>query len=290
MCHTEPLHRNDKKSSPPFGFTCLGPSVVLMLLALKLAHAASPAALQISIRAGSKAGGLNVRLPRFPEDVFDFRTCEGVVSGSRDFGLFQVKLPAAFADGNKSCKREADTWSYTWPYAAGVEVQVVAQPDGDSLKLAYTLKNTGTNAPDAVQLHTCIPTTQAPGFFPPPTVQEGKTNWMALYKRLRVWSGGQPLRCSDMILGRGEVHLALMRTGATPVKWGWWVNGPETFDRPVIALTSRDGAATVALAFARAVWASSNVGDDRACFHLFPWFGRIEPGNTMTVHGPLYVL
>lgn len=284
------MHRNGKKPSPHFGFPCFGASVVLMLLAIKLAHAESPGTLEISIRPGSKAGGLNIRSPRCPGDVFDFRTCEGVVSGSRDFGLFQVKLPAAFGDGNKSWKRGRDNWSYTWPYAAGVEVRVVVQPDGDSLKLAYTLKNTGTNALEAVQLHTCIPTTEAPGFFPPPTAQEGKTNWMALYKRLRVWSGGQPLSFSDTILGRSEVHLSLMRSGSTPVKWGWWVNGPETFDRPLIALTSRDGAATVALAFEQAVWASSNVGDDRACFHLFPWFGRIEPGKSVTIHGRFYVL
>ncbi len=284
------MNWNDKKSSTPYGFSGLGASVGLMLLAMQLAHAESSGSVEISLRPGSKAGGLNVRSPRCPGDVFDFRTCEGVVSGSRDFGLFQVKLPAAFGDGNKSWKRAGDTWSYTWSYAAGVEVQVAVQPDGDSLKLTYTVKNTGTNALAAVQLHTCIPTTEAPGFCPPPTVQAGKANWMELYQRLRVWSGGQPLRFSDTSLGRSEVHLALMRRRAAPVKWGWWVNGPETFDRPLIALTSRDEGTTVALAFEQAVWASSNVGDNRACFHLFPWFGRIEPGQSVTVHGRLYVL
>jgi hypothetical protein len=81
-----------------------------------------------------------------------------------------------------------------------------------------------------------------------------------------------------------------MQNGAVPVKWGWWVNSPERFDPPLIALTSRDGKKTVALAFERAIWASSNTGDDRACFHLFPWFGRIEPGQSVTVRGQLYVL
>ncbi|MCX6913533.1 MAG: beta-galactosidase [Verrucomicrobia bacterium] len=81
-----------------------------------------------------------------------------------------------------------------------------------------------------------------------------------------------------------------MQNGAAPVKWGWWVNSPETFDPPLIALTSRDRKKTIALAFERAIWASSNTGDDRACFHLFPWFGRIEPGKSVTVRGRLYVL
>ena len=54
------------------------------------------ASIDISIRPGSEAGGLNVRSPHCPGDVFDFRTCEGVVVGSKDFGLFQVKLPGNF--------------------------------------------------------------------------------------------------------------------------------------------------------------------------------------------------
>jgi beta-galactosidase len=74
------------------------------------------------------------------------------------------------------------------------------------------------------------------------------------------------------------------------VRWGWWVNSPERFDPPLIGLASRDGKKTVALAFERAIWASSNTGDDRACFHLFPWFSRIEPGQSVTVRGRLYVL
>ena len=32
-----------------------------------------------------------------------------------------------------------------------------------------------------VQLHTCIPTTEAPGFFPPATVRSAQTNWAELY-------------------------------------------------------------------------------------------------------------
>ena len=40
---------------------------------------AAGAPLNFSIRPGSEAGGLNVRSPHCPGDVFDFRTCEGVV-------------------------------------------------------------------------------------------------------------------------------------------------------------------------------------------------------------------
>ena len=58
--------------------------------------------------------GLNVRSPKCPGDVFDFRTCEGVVVGSKVFGLFQVKLPTTFGDGFKSLRRDGNTWSYAW--------------------------------------------------------------------------------------------------------------------------------------------------------------------------------
>jgi hypothetical protein len=252
-------------------------------------HAAN-VALDIAIRPGSEAGALNVRSPSCPDDVFDFRTCEGVVVGSRDLGLFQVKLPSGFGDGNKSWKRIGDTWSYVWPYAQGITVQVAVQPDGDSLKLVYTLTNTGSNTLDAVQLHTCVPTTEAPSFFPKAEVRNSQKNWAELYERLHVWSGSHSLAFSETQLAKSEVHLALMRQGAAPVRWGWWTNSTETFDQPFIALNSRDGKHAVALAFEQAVWASSNVGDDRACFHLFPWFGSIEPGKSVTVKGRLYVL
>jgi hypothetical protein len=69
----------------------------------------SGASLEISIRPGTLAGGLNIRSPYCPGDVFDFRTCEGVVVGSKDFGLFQVKLPTIFGDGFKSWRRDGKT-------------------------------------------------------------------------------------------------------------------------------------------------------------------------------------
>jgi hypothetical protein len=80
-----------------------------------------------------------------------------------------------------------------------------------------------------------------------------------------------------------------MRAGEAPVKWGWWVNAPETFDFPLIVARSRDGRGLVGLAFGQAIWASSNVGDNRACFHLFPSFGRIEQGGSAVVRGRFYV-
>lgn len=246
--------------------------------------------LDLSIRPGSEAGGLNVRSSHAPGELFDFRTCEGVLVGTNDLGLFRVRLPSEFGDGHCSWKREGDVWGYTWPYEGGVTVQLRVQPEGDSLRLTYTLTNTGRDVLDAVQLHTCVTTTEAPGFFPAPRPVDGQTRWAELYDRLYLWSGGRAFTFAESRLAKHEAHLSLMRQGATPIDWAWWVNGPETFDLPLIALTHREGGLTVALAFEQAVWASANVGDDRACFHLFPWFGSIEPGRSATVHGRLDVL
>jgi hypothetical protein len=74
------------------------------------------------------------------------------------------------------------------------------------------------------------------------------------------------------------------------VEWGWWRNGSETFDFPFIAVQDKDGAFTTALGFEAAEWASCNGGDDRACFHLFPLFGDLKPGESRKVEGCFYLL
>jgi len=247
--------------------------------------------INISIRSGSESGSLNVRSQICPTENFDFRTCEGVLSGSNVIdNLFQVKLPSDPGDGNKSWKKDNNKLSYTWPYEEGITVIVEVEPASDGLKLTYTLENTSTRAMDDVQLHPCIPTTEAPGFFPEPTLQNGEKIWAELYERLSLWSDGRRFSFAEAKLAGSEPHLAFMFKGTAPIQWAWWVNGTETFNLPLIALTSRDGSYTVALAFEKAIWASSNVGDERACFHLFPWFGRIEPGKSVTVRGKFYIL
>ena len=84
------------------------PRVFLLGAVSLLAITAAGASLQVSIRPGSEAGGLDVRSVHCPGDVFDFRTCEGVVVGSRDLGLFQVKLPPTFGGGQKTWRRDGD--------------------------------------------------------------------------------------------------------------------------------------------------------------------------------------
>jgi hypothetical protein len=44
--------------------------------------------LRISPRPKSDAAGLTVSHPDLPGNIFDFRTCEAVLDGNPDFGLF----------------------------------------------------------------------------------------------------------------------------------------------------------------------------------------------------------
>ena len=46
----------------------------------------------------------------------------------------------------------------------------------------------------------------------------------------------------------------------------------------------------IGLKFEQAIWASSNVGDERACFHLFPYFGDIAAGDSQTIVGELFLI
>ena len=101
--------------------------------------------ISISIRHNSNCGGLDVRSQSCPKDIIDFRTCEGVISGSNTIGaLFQVQLPTKFGNGNKSWEEEGNRWSYSWPYPEGITVRVVVEPEFDGLKLSYTLENTSS--------------------------------------------------------------------------------------------------------------------------------------------------
>jgi len=243
--------------------------------------------LDVTIRPKSEAGGLNIIWRHMPGDVFDFRTCEGVVYGNKDLGLFQVKMPTSIGNGIRCWRKDGNNFSYMWPYKDNVDVHIVVEPKDDHLLLTYSVLNVGQRTIKDVQIHTCIPTTEAPNFYPQPFDKGTEKSWSELYDRLFVWINQRPVKLSSTSLGASQPHLSLVQKGKPEINWGWWVNTPERFDIPLIALTSHNRKSTIALAFENARWASSNTGDDRACFHLFPWFGTIEPGQRSVVTGSL---
>jgi len=269
-----------------------------MGLALWAASAFGDETLRISPRPGSEAGGLNVSHPALAGNVFDFRTCEAVLDGNRDFGLFRVKLAPPNASTSPAWSTNSGSCRYEWTYPEGITVRFEAIPRAESVELAYTMINQTPSPLRQVHLHTCVTTTEAPAFFPrlatgresqlPPDT--GDKDYTELLTRLFVWSGGQPLRLDRTEHARRQVHLSLLPKGGTPIEWAWWVNSPNTFDEPLIAVASHDGLWTAGLWFERAAWASSNTGDDRACFHLFPLFGRIEPGASVSIRGAFIFL
>jgi len=254
--------------------------------------------LRLSPRAGSEAAGLNVSHSALPGNVFDFRTCEAVLDGNRDFGLFRVKLAPPHVTSQPAWSTNGDGFRYEWTYPEGITVRFEANPRAELVELTYTVVNHTTAPLKQVHLHTCVTTTEAPVFFPPLTTgRESQLpsdthdqDYTELLTRLFVWSGGQPLRLDRTEHARRQVHLSLLPKGGPPIEWAWWINSTNTFDEPLIAAASHDGQWTAGLWFERAAWASANTGDPRACFHLFPLFDRIEPGASTTVRGAFFLL
>ena len=254
--------------------------------------------LDVFPRPGSEAGGLNVSHPALAGNIFDLRTCEAVLDGNRDFGLFRVKLAPPNASTSAAWSTNSGSCRYEWTYPEGITVRFEAVPRAESVELAYTVVNQTTAPLKQVHLHTCVTTTEAPAFFPrlatgresqlPPDTRD--KDYTELLTRLFVWSGGQPLRLDRTEHSRRQVHLSLLPKGGTPIEWAWWVNSTNTFDEPLMAVASHVGQWTAGLWFERAAWASSNTGDNRACFHLFPLFGCIEPGASATVRGAFFFL
>ena len=253
--------------------------------------------LRLSPRSGSEAAGLNVSHPALPGNVFDFRTCEAVLDGNRDFGLFRVKLAPPNVTSQPAWSTNGGSFCYEWTYPEGITVRFEATPRVESVELTYTVVNHTTAPLKRVHLHTCVTTTEAPAFFPqrspgresPLPSDTRDQDYTELLTRLFVWSGGQPLRLDRTEHARRQVHLSVMRKDEPVIDWAWWVNSTNTFDEPLIVATSHDGQWTAGLEFERAIWASANTGDDRACFHLFPFFGRLEPGASATVRGAFWL-
>jgi hypothetical protein len=249
--------------------------------------------LLIAPRPGSEAAGLNVSHLGLAGNIFDLRTCEAVLDGDRDFGLFRVKLAMPGAQGVAAWSKNDGSFQYEWTYPEGIVVRFRATAATEHVALVYTVVNQSAAPLKRVHLHTCVTTTDAPLFFPRLTprldsqlpTDNASQDYTELLTRPFVWSNGRPFPLSATEQGRSQVHLSLMPQGHASIRWAWWVNATKTFDEPLIALASRDGQWTAGFWFQRAAWASANAGDSRACFHLFPLFGRIEPGGSVTVRG-----
>lgn len=279
------------------------PLIACLLSATLFAACAGPERLETPIatpRPGSTAGGLDVALPQDPGDILVYLSCEALLFGHevQSTPLFLVRLATdadADAADRPGWRRDGDSHAYRWTYDEGLQVDFQATPAPGRVLLRYTVTNTGELPRERVLLHTCVPTTHAPGFFPgdtpvPPDALDRSADRTELYTRAYYWRDGRARKFAATTLGRGEIHLALNHSQGRPVEWGWWRNTPETFDLPLVALESKAADRVAALGFERAAWASCNGGDNRACFHLFPEFGDLAPGQSGTVRGAFYLL
>jgi len=252
---------------------------------------------EVTIQEDSNSGGLNVSNSLLPGNTLSFLSCEGILFGEPTTAtpLFAVELSFdPEAPGARWIVKD-NTYSYTWQYDEGIKLDFAGTVTDSGLQLRYTLTNTTKKTLKRVLLHTCIPTTDAPAFFPGETksLSEGKGRvgrYMGFYNRTYLWNKGRSFTFAETELGKEEIHLSFMREGRTPLQWEWWINGPETYDYPFIAVQSKDGKFTTALGFESAEWASTNAGDERACYHLFSTFGDLKPGESSTVRGIFYMM
>jgi len=251
--------------------------------------------ISIAARAGDPSSALVVRSSLLPDSSLELLTCEALLDGDKDFGMFPVKLTP------QDWKTEGESLSYVFDDPQGLHLRFVATPEQDSVKLEYTLTNGSKETLARAHLHPCLPTVGAATFYPGTQAEAqtgregrvarvGRKDFSELYERLFLWSKGDKFSFRSTELGKSEVHTAFMFKNEAAVEWNWWKNDQKTFDVPLIALESKDGKHVLALGFEHALWASSNVGDWRACMHLFPSFGKIAPGKSATVKGRLYLL
>ena len=244
------------------------------------------------------AGGLSVTNSLLPGNIFSYLSCEAVLFGeptTTSTPLFELRVSTDPNAPGPHWSVTDNTYSYTWNYDEGIKLEFAGTVADNGLRLRYTLTNTTQKTMKRVLLHNCVPTTDAPAFFPGETksLSEGKGRvgrYMGVYSRTFLWSKGQSFNFAETALGKEDIHLAFMREGHTPIEWEWWTNGPETFDYPFIAVQSKDGKFTTALGFEAAEWACINSGDRNACYHLFPFFGDLAPGESSTVRGHFYLM
>ena len=239
---------------------------------------------------------INFKTELLPGELFQLVTAEAVLERTRmDFGVFATKLT------KDDWKVAGETYSYAWKSPDCLALSFSARPEGDAIVLEYTLENGTPTALERLQIHPCLPTQGSAAFFPGTVEQAvlgsggraaraGKHDYTELWSRLFLWTDGRKWPFAKSALAKEEKHLSFGKKNEEATDWSWWKNGIETFDLPLIAAESKDGKHVLALAFEKSIWASSNGGDPRACIHLFPYFGRLKPGEKSTVRGRLYVL
>jgi hypothetical protein len=99
------------------------------------------AGLVVSVIPGSDMGGLAVKIPDLPEDIIQFGTCEGIIDGNKDFGLFRVKLDGKPENGGRKWRIKDNEFAYEWIYPQGIELKFSAKVEKEAILLEYTLKN-----------------------------------------------------------------------------------------------------------------------------------------------------
>lgn len=270
----------------PLVFLCLGASLAASC------RSALPARLGMAPAPHLQASALEFwRLDR-PQERLLWISCEALLDGNRDFGLYAIAPKA-------SDWREVDgAWSYRYRTEPGLLLEFTARVAGDALEWNYRLENHTTETLEDAHLHPCLSTQGAPSFYPGDAIQAqrdrvgraaraGKQDYRELWQRVWLYTRESRFALESCAAARDSQRLALVPQGSAPLTWSWWQSSPERFAAPWMVIEDHERQQVLALAFERVRWASSNASDARACVHLFPHYGRLAPGESKQVRGRL---
>jgi hypothetical protein len=248
---------------------------------------------KITLEPRSGSGVLAIQSALAPGEAFEFVTIEALVDTHSTSALYPLKLEPT------DWKREGESVGYSWTFPDKARLDFRAVAGEGECELEYALTNLEKAPLERLLIYPCLPTLGVPSFYPGSPdeaatgtggrkARVGRNDYTALYERLFLWESGKRFSFKDSALAPDERHLAFMRKGETPLVWSWFVNDERTFDVPLLAATSRDGKQSIGYAIDGAIQASSNCGDGRACIHMVPFFGNVEPGKTVKVTGRIY--
>jgi hypothetical protein len=153
--------------------------------------------------------------------------------------------------------------------------------------VTYTLENPASNDRilGDVTVFPCAPIEKHVEFY-------NTNNPMDLKARTFVWNDGIKLSFAGTDLDSEQnTTPAMLKEGCPTINVGWWENAKDhKYKEDVIAIVSRDGQYVVGMAFEESFWVSTRLRGGKSCFHLFPYFGDLGPGDSKTIKGKYYVL
>ena len=229
-----------------------------------------------------KAATLAVKWDKCPQDVFHFALYETMLEGDKDLGMFPTPRGCCNDSAPDVQLRRSRGGTYSGSVTQkGITTDISAWADGETLMVAYTV-TAGRDAKN-LQVHPCLMTTYAPHFI---GKRKGSSDYREMGKRVMLDNKGRKSLASF----GSDKHQAVVGDGARVTKWAWWKNASRRFRKGVTELWARDSKLHLVWDGDKTTWISSNMGDNRSCWHRFAWIGSLKKGESRTVSMKMWIV